>query len=234
MEAVVTRADELEVASFIDRIALFITAGCNPQQALDYCLSSMPDDSPLREECLAILDTAKPGQSPAETLRQAARRLDSEALMLVGMGFEAYLKLGVDLKGPLARLAEVIRWHHATPIHPDAKYEREVAVALFGHKMDFLTEIDKTPKDALEILAANDQQLGQELVRIQQDLAVGYSLSEAFGPGCRADRKQGAEAAVHRDRGKFRNGRTARRYVAPDGRSDKERTGRLTYHSISS
>lgn len=183
MEAAITRVDELEVASFIDRIALFHTAGCNPQQSLNFCLASMQDDSPLRHEFTVVVDAARVGQSPAETLRQTGMRLGSEPLLLVSMGFEAYLKLGVDIRGPLSRLAEAIRWHHSVPLQPDPKFRRELAVALFSYKMDFLTEIDKTPRDSLEILATHDAQLGQELVRIQQDLGVGYSLPEAFARG---------------------------------------------------
>lgn len=183
MEALVARIDELEVAAFIDRIALFFTAGCNPRQSLSCCLSSMPDDSPLRLEIMADDGAAKPGQSPAETLRQTAVRLESEALLLVAMGFDAYLKLGVELKEPLARLAEAIRWHHTVPIHSDPKYRQELAVALFSYKMGFLMEIDRPPRDAVRTLAAYDRQLGQELVRVHQDLAAGYTLPEALARG---------------------------------------------------
>ena len=34
MESTITRVDDLEVAPFLDRIALFCTEGCKPQQAL--------------------------------------------------------------------------------------------------------------------------------------------------------------------------------------------------------
>jgi Flp pilus assembly protein TadB len=180
MESTITRVDQLEIASLFERIALFTEAGCKPQQAIDFSLSSMQDDAPLAREIEAAIDAEGPGRSPADLLLDMSRRLDNESLLLASMAFVAHVELGIELSQPLTTLAEAIRWRAGTPSGRGAEFEREVAVVSLAHKMAYLIEIDKSPREALAILGDYDQVLGPELQRIHCDLRLGYLLPEAF------------------------------------------------------
>lgn len=179
MEAVIVRIDDLEVASFIDRVALFAEAGCNPQLALRFCRSSLEGNSALCQEMSRVLETSSV-RSPVDVLSQVSRRTGSEWLHFTGLAFAAHLGLGAEISGPLARLAGVVRWHHRAHLLISAEHVREFEAAMFAYKMDFLTEIDKSPAEALAIVAERDSMLGPELARMLEDLAAGFSLSRVF------------------------------------------------------
>ncbi len=179
MDPVVTQVDDLEIASFIDRIALFAGAGCNPQQALKFCRSSMEGESSLCREVKVAAEAG--GGNCAQMLMEVGKKLGSESLLFAAMAFSAHMRMGAEISAPLARLAEMVRWRHHLPPARDFRSAREIAVALFAYKMDILTEIGKSPKEVVALLAENDPVLGSELLEIGQDLESGYPLAGAFG-----------------------------------------------------
>ncbi len=180
MEGTITRVDELEVASFLDRIALFCTEGCRPQQALRYAWSSMLVDTPLHHEMRDMIDSATDGKSSAEVLRKVGQRANSEALVLASMAFVEHLVAGIDLTHSMTRLAEVVRWQRKVTPEKGPEFEREFAVALFADKVAYLAEIDKAPREAVAILAEHDPVLGPELLRIHRQLEAGMPVPQAL------------------------------------------------------
>ncbi|MCL4531962.1 MAG: type II secretion system F family protein [Actinobacteria bacterium] len=180
MESTVTRVDEMEVASFLDRIALFCTEGCRPQQALRFAWSSLLVDTPLHHEIRTMIDSARDGKSSADVLLQVGHRVNSEALVLASMAVVEHLVAGIDLSHSMTRLADVVRWQSKNTKEKGFEFEREFAVALLAGKLGYLAEIDKAPREALTVLADHDTVLGPELSRIRQDIAAGHPIAEAF------------------------------------------------------
>ena len=180
MESTITRVDELEVASFLDRIALFCTEGCRPQQALKYAWSSLLVDTPLHHELGAMINSAKDGKSSANVLLEVGQRVNSEALVLASMAVVEHLVAGIDLTHSLTKLAELVRWHARIAPEKGSKTEREFAIALFADKLAYLAEIDKAPREALAILAEHDPVLGPELLRIHRELQTRTPIPQAL------------------------------------------------------
>ncbi len=180
MEGTFTRVDELEVASFLDRIALFCTEGCRPQQALRYAWSSLLVDTPLHHEMGTLIDAARDGKSSANVLLETGQRTNSEALILASMAFVEHLVAGIDLTHSLTKLAELVRWQsRVTPEH-GSKTEREFAVALFADKLAYLAEIDKAPREAVAILTDHDPVLRPELLWIHREMQNGMPVPQAL------------------------------------------------------
>lgn len=191
MDGIATRIDELEVASFLDRIALFSAEGCKPHQALGYAWASIDDETVLHREIEAVINAAKDGQSSATVLREVGERTGNEGLILASMACVTHLVAGVELSHPLNSLAEALRRQHALTMEKATGLERELAVALFADKWAYLAEIDKSPRDAMATLAGHDPVLGAELSQIHGDLQMGRSLSESLARSARRTGSRG-------------------------------------------